>query len=127
MSTKKSWLWGPAQEEAFCKVKPELTRPAVLALYNPQANTKICADASAYGLGVVPFQQHFNTDWKSVAYASRALSDTEREYSQIEKEGLELAWACEKFANYVLGKTRERPFTWKQTTNPCPTFQQDQS
>ena len=105
MSTKTSWLWGPAQDEAFHKVKMELTRPTVLALYDPQAATKICADASAYGLGAVLLQQHSNSDWKPVAYASRALSDTERRYSQIEKEALALALACEKFANYVLGKT----------------------
>ena len=105
MSTKKFWLWGPAQEKAFHKVKLELARPTVLALYDPQVDTKICADASAYRLGAVPLQQHSNSDWKPVAYASKALSDTERRHSQTEKEALALAWACEKFANYVLVKT----------------------
>ena len=104
LSMKKSWLWGPAQDDAFDKVKQELTKPTVLALYDPQANTKICADASAYGLGAVLLQQHSDMHWKPVAYASRSLSDTERRYSQIEKEALAIAWACEKFANYVLGK-----------------------
>ena len=42
--------------------------------------------------------------WKPIAYASRSSSDTERRYSQIEKEALAIAWACEKFANYVLRK-----------------------
>ena len=99
-----AWLCGPAQDDAFDKVKQELTKPTVLALYDPQANTKICADASAYGLGAVLLQQHSDMHWKPVAYASRSLSDTERRYSQIEKEALAIAWACEKFANYVLGK-----------------------
>jgi len=35
-----------------------------LALYNPQANTKINADASAYGLGAVLLQQHSDMHWK---------------------------------------------------------------
>ena len=48
LSMKKSWLWGPAQDDTFDKVKQELTKPTVLALYDPQANTKICANASAY-------------------------------------------------------------------------------
>ena len=36
LSPRKSWVWGPAQEEAFQKVKEELTKPTVLALYNPK-------------------------------------------------------------------------------------------
>lgn len=105
LSTRKAWVWGPSQDEAFANVKLELTRPTVLALYDPEATTKICADASAYGLGAVLLQQHADTHWKPVAYASRSMSDTERRYSQIEKEALALAWACEKFSNYILGKT----------------------
>lgn len=42
--------------------------------------------------------------WKPTAYASRALSEVERRYAQIEKEGLALAWACDRFAEYILGK-----------------------
>ena len=37
LSPRKSWVWGPAQEGAYQKVKEELTKPTVLALYNPNA------------------------------------------------------------------------------------------
>ena len=46
LSSKRSWNWGPAQEESFVKVKAELTTHTVLALYDPKAETKISADAS---------------------------------------------------------------------------------
>ena len=39
-----------------------------------------------------------------MAFASRALSDPETRYAQIEKEALALVYACEKFSDYVLGK-----------------------
>ena len=39
-----------------------------------------------------------------MAYASRAMSETERRYSQIEKEALGIVWACEKFKDYIMGK-----------------------
>ena len=42
--------------------------------------------------------------WRPVAYASRAMSDTEQCYSQIEKEALNLVWACEKFSDYIIGR-----------------------
>jgi len=42
--------------------------------------------------------------WKPVAYASRSMSETERHYTQIEKEALATTWACDKFAPNILGK-----------------------
>ena len=64
---------------------------------------KITADASAYGLGAVLLQRQDEV-WKPVAYSSKSMTETERRYSQIEKEALALVWACEKFEDYVLGK-----------------------
>ena len=39
-----------------------------------------------------------------LAYASRALTDTEKRYSQIEKELLSIVFACEKFHVYIYGR-----------------------
>ena len=50
-------------------------------------------------------QQQADGDWRPVAFASRALSATEQRYAPIEKESLGFTWACEKFAEYVLGMT----------------------
>ena len=76
----------------------------VLILYNPQAELKGSAEASSYGLGSVLFQKE-KTLWKPVAYASRSLTGTEMRYAQIEKEALAVTWACEKFSDYLLGKS----------------------
>ena len=38
-----------------------------------------------------------------MSYASRSLTETEKRYAVIEKEALEVTWACEKFSDYVLG------------------------
>ena len=100
---KQSWTWGPSQDQAFTLIKAELSKPTVLALYDPQANTKLSADASSFGLGAVLLQQVAEA-WKPVAYTSRSLSDTEKCYTQIEKEALALTWACEKFSTYLLGR-----------------------
>ena len=102
-STKRSWMWGPDQERAFSQIKLELTRPTVLALYNPCESIKVSADASSFGLGAVLLQRSDDT-WRPVAYASRSMTETERRYTQIEKEALAVTWACEKFADYILGR-----------------------
>ena len=59
----------------------ELTKPSTLALYSPDANSKI----------------------RPVAYVFRGLSDTKQHYFQIEKEALGQVWACEKFSDYIIG------------------------
>ena len=38
-------------------------------------------------------------------YASRSMTKMECRYAQIEKEALAITWACEKFSDYILGKT----------------------
>ena len=110
LSSRAAWVWGPVQEEAFNAIKSELATPTTLALYDPAILTKISADASAYGLGAVLLQLN-NNMWKPVAFASRSMTETERRYSQIEKEALALVWACEKFArlcHWQRHRTRDR-------------------
>ena len=104
LSNKKAWLWTPAQDEAFAKLKQELTTPTILALYDPNAETTISTDASSYGLGPILLQK-LEDQWHPVAYASRSMTDAESRYTQIEKETLAVTWACERFATYIQGKT----------------------
>ena len=49
LSKQTAWMWGHDQEKAFTDLKEELSRPTILALYNPLAATKVSADASASG------------------------------------------------------------------------------
>ena len=106
-------VWGPTQAGAFKETKTELAGPTTLGLYNPDAPTKICADALAYGLGAVLLRQQHDDEWKPVVFASRSMMETEKRYSQIEKEALALVWACEKFPTMSL----EKQSYWRQTTS----------
>ena len=97
------WHWSQPQNDAYAAVKEEIVKPTVLALYNPAADTRISADASSFGLGAVLLQKEDKV-WRAVTFASRAMTDTEHLYAQIEKEALATTWACEKFSDYILGK-----------------------
>ena len=103
LSKSRTWTWDHSQSNAFKRVKEELSSPTTLALYDLTAPTKISADASSHGLGAVILQKSEDS-WKPVAYASRSMSETEKRYAQIEKEALATTWACEKFANFIVGK-----------------------
>ena len=39
LSKKRTWLWGPEQDNAFSLVKAELSKPTTLSLDNPEAET----------------------------------------------------------------------------------------
>ena len=104
LSKDSAWVWGDNQEKAFQELKQCLISAPILALYDPNKETKINADASSYGIGAVLLQKQNENDWKPVSYISPALTDTETRYSQIEKEALTFTWACERFSDYVLGK-----------------------
>lgn len=93
------WLWTPHQQQAVEQIKHALSSAPVLKFYNVNKNVIIQCDASSYALGAVLIQ-----DGQPVAYTSRALTDAEKNYPQIEKEALAIRFACKKFHEYIYGK-----------------------
>ena len=81
-----------------------MTSSALLAHYDPSQPLVLSCDASQYGVDAV-LSQVCNGDEKAVAYASRFLTTAERNYSQLEKEGLALIYEVRKFHNHLFGKT----------------------
>ena len=71
----------------------------MLRYYNLKEDVTIQCDASQRGLGAALLQ-----GGQPVAYTSRALTDTEANYAQIEKELLAIVFACEKFDAYIYGR-----------------------
>ena len=93
------WAWDQPQQEAFRKLKEALSNTPVLRYYNLAQEVTIQCDASQFGLGAALLQEG-----QPVAYASRALTDTETRYAQIEKELLAIVIACERFYAYIYGR-----------------------
>ena len=100
----QSWLWGPAQEEAFQGIKDALLEPHTLAHYDTSKPTVITAGVCKSGIGAVMLQIQEDGNRQPVGFASRSLTNAELEYAVIEKKKtLAVTWACEKFAQYVAG------------------------
>jgi transposase InsO family protein len=115
------WSWTPAQDEAFQKLKEMVATAPVLAFYSQTAPSIVAADASSYGLGAVMYQVQEDGRRAPIAYASRTLTDAERNYSQIEKEALAMTWACSsKFHCYLYGS--EKPFVVETDHQPLKTI-----
>ena len=93
------WVWDQPQENAFRKLQEAVTSTPVLRYYNLAEEVTIQCDASQTGLGAALMQ-----NGQPVAYASRALTDAETRYAQIEKELLAIVFACERFDVYIYGR-----------------------
>ena len=93
-----SWIWSAAHQAAFDKLKEMLTSSPVMAYFVPAKETSILVDASPFGLGAILVQ-----DNKAICYASRALTDVEKRYSQTDREMLADFYGVEHFHLYVQG------------------------
>ena len=101
MDKDTEWCWLHIHQEAFDRMKKALVSTPVLQYYDVKKPVSIQCDASDGGLGAGLLQ-----DGLPVVYASRALTATERNYAQIEKELLAIVFACEKFDQYVYGREK---------------------
>ncbi|CAC5375123.1 unnamed protein product [Mytilus coruscus] len=93
-----TWTWTSEQQQSFDALKQELMNNTIMAYFDPRKATVLIVDASPVGVGALLTQ-----DGKVNAYASRALSDVEKRYSQTEREGLAIVWAIEHFHLYLYG------------------------
>ncbi len=96
--------WGSEQDTAYDTFKQALMKSPVMVYFDTQKESIIMVDASPVGLSAILAQrEHGKTETKIIAYASHALSATERRYSQTEKEGLAIVWGIEHFHLNVYG------------------------
>lgn len=70
LSKKNQRNWGYKQQQAFDRLKAELSSNKVLALYNVDYETILSADTSSYGLGAVLRQGQPNKTLQPIAYVS---------------------------------------------------------
>ena len=85
---------------AVDKIKNALANAPVLRYYDLTKDVTVQCDSSQSGMGAVMLQ-----DGHPVEFASRALTQTEQSYAQIEKELLAVCFAMERMHAYVYGRT----------------------
>ena len=92
------WYWNKTHEEAASKIKELLISRSCLAFFDPSEAMQIQVDASKSGIGAVLIQ-----NGKPISYASRSLTNVQKNYAIIEKELLEVLFGCERFHQFVYG------------------------
>ena len=91
--------WEEQHKKPFACLKKKLITAKMLAYFGSSKISTRSVDASKDGLGAVLMQEG-----RPVAFASRALTETESRYVQIEKETLAVVFGCERFHAYLYGR-----------------------
>lgn len=122
LKENNSFVWGQKQEQAFKEIKIALINSPCLKYFNPREQTVISVDASKNGLGAVLMQKGI-----PCAYASKAMTETQQRYAQIEKELLAICFGIDKFQQYIFGQrtiveSDHKPLVpiFKKNLHECP-------
>ena len=91
--------WTSDVQDELEKLKKTIITATINIHYDPHKPLTIEVDASMKGLGAVLLQ-----DDLPVRFFSKALTETESNYANIEREMLAIVFACEKAHNYVFGR-----------------------
>ena len=93
---------------AFSLTKEEISKNITLPYFNPNCSTTLQTDASKRGLGAVLLQNS-----KPVMFASRALTGSERNYQNLERECLATIWGWRNSITFYM----ERSSHWRLIRN----------
>jgi len=80
-----------------------MTNPPTLAIPHPKWKMWLETDASGYAIGGVLSQQQEDSLWRPVAYLSKAMNETERNYKIYDWELLAIMEGLKQWWQYLIG------------------------
>ncbi|SJL04347.1 uncharacterized protein ARMOST_07713 [Armillaria ostoyae] len=109
------WTWGTAQNQVFQQLKKQMAEDVILAIPNGTGHFRVEADTSNGAIGAVLSQEQ-EGKWRPVAFMSKALTATERNYEIYDKELLAIMLALSEWCHYLMG-TLEDMEIWTDHQN----------
>ncbi|GBN76577.1 Retrovirus-related Pol polyprotein from transposon 17.6 [Araneus ventricosus] len=99
----QKFYWNKECQQAFLKLKEEISSDRVLVPFDPELPVTLATDASPVGVAAVLSHIVDNVE-TPVAFASRSLTEAERNYSQLDRESLAIIFGVSHFMNYIYGQ-----------------------
>ena len=94
------FIWNCTYNTAFEQIKEAVISDTTLRYFDPSLPVTIQVDASQVGLGTALLQ-----NGKTIAFDSNALTETECQYANIEREMLAALFGAERFHTYIYGQS----------------------
>ena len=99
----KKWEWMERQEKAFRELKEQFTKELVLAALDLDKKLRVEVDASDYVTEEVLSMEGEDGKWRPVAFLSKSLNETERNYEIYDKEMLAIIRGLEAWRHLLEG------------------------
>jgi len=99
----KKWEWTEREEKAFKELKGRFTKEPVLAAPDIDKKMRMEVDASDYATGGVLSVECEDGLWRPVAFLSKSLNETERNYEIHDKEMLAIIRGLEAWRHLLEG------------------------
>jgi len=80
LTGKKEWKWQEEEKNAFNKLKNKMTNPPTLAIPHSKRKMQLVTDVLGYTIGGVLSQLQEDNSWRPIAYLSKAMNETKRNY-----------------------------------------------
>ena len=109
------FIWNHTYDAAFQQVKEAFISDTTLRYFDPSLPVTIQVNALQVGIGAALLQ-----NGKPIVFASKALTETECQYANIEREMLAIVFGVERFPTHVYG----RSFTIKSDHKPLESISQ---
>ena len=106
-----AFLWSQSHETALNSAKRLVASTTGLRYYDPHLPVTLQVDASDNAVGGVLLQEGH-----PVHFTSHTLTNTERNYAQVEKQCLAIVSCMDKWHHYLYTVNMTSKYT--QTTNP---------
>lgn len=91
--------WTSDHTKSFDTLKSKIAEATSLKIFDPKQVCEIYVDSSNYGFGACLLQNNF-----PIAFASKALTETEMRYPIIDKEMAAVCFALAKYHKFIYGQ-----------------------
>ena len=99
------FVWNPFLEDKFDTIRDLLSKAPILKPPNSSSTFFLSLSVSSHAIGAILMQQDpHNKLMHPIYFISRAISDVEKTFMDIEKWMLTLIYACKKFRSFLISQ-----------------------